>query len=73
MRLSHKLRFFFPAILYVIVSMTLIYMLWTLAVDKRDFLVDQSKQRVERKRIIAPKRRKILDRNGNILAISLPK
>lgn len=73
MRLSQKLRFFFPAIVYVIVSIMLIYMLWTLAVDKRDFLVDQSKQRIERKRIIAPKRRKILDRNGNILAISLPK
>ena len=54
MRLSHKLRFFFPAILYVIVSMTLIYMLWTLAVDKRDFLVDQSKQRVSANVLLLP-------------------
>ncbi len=73
MRLSQKLRFFFPATVYAAASVALIYMLWTLAVDKREFLVDQSKQRVERKRIIAPKRKKILDRNGNILAISLPK
>ncbi len=73
MQLSRKIRFFIPALVYSLVSFLLVYMLWTLAVDKRDFLINQSKLRVERKRIISPKRQKILDRNGNILAISLPK
>lgn len=73
MKLSQKIRFFIPSFIFVLACLLLTYMLWTLAVNRRGFLLDQSKQRVERRRIISPSRQKILDSNGNILAISLPR
>ena len=73
MKLSQKIRFFIPSFIFVMVCLLLTYMLWTLAVNRRSFLLDQSKQRVERRRVISPSRQKILDSNGNILAMSLPR
>ena len=73
MTFMQKIRYFSVVLLYLCANVLLVYNLWNLVVNKRDFLLEQSKLRVERKRVISVKRKKILDRNGEVLAMSLPK
>ncbi len=72
MQLGKKIRFWFLALLWVILTLCMACRLVYLATYQRGFLIGQSKARVERKMVISAKRGRILDRNGEILAMSRP-
>ena len=72
MQLGRRMRYWFLAVLwgglFTCMSTRLVY----LACYQRGFLLGQSKARVERKTTLSARRGRILDRNGNILAMSKP-
>lgn len=72
MQLGRKVRFWFLASLWILLTIAISCRLLYLATYQRGFLMDQSKARVERQMVINAKRGRILDRNGEILAMSKP-
>ena len=72
MTLAQKLRYALVGMVYLLLCSILLFRLWDLALNKRDFLLAQSKMRVQRRYVISSKRSNILDRHGKILAMSAP-
>lgn len=72
MQLGKKIRFWFLGLLWTMITAGIAIRLVYLAAYQRNFLLGQSKARVERQMTLAAKRGRILDRNGRILAMSKP-
>ncbi len=72
MQLGQKIRYWFLGSLWIALTIGMSIRLVYLASYQRKFLMGQSKARVERRLTINAKRGKILDRNGEILAMSKP-
>lgn len=72
MQLGQKIRYWFLGGLWLALTVAMSARLVYLASYQRKFLMGQSKARVERRLVIRAKRGKILDRNGEILAMSKP-
>ena len=72
MQLGKKIRYWFLGLLWVTIIVGMSVRLIYLAAYQRSFLLGQSKARVERRLSLPPKRGRILDRNGRVLAMSKP-
>ena len=72
MQLGQKIRYWFLGSLWIALTIGMSIRLVYLASYQRKFLMGQSKARVERRLTINAKRGEILDRNGEILAMSKP-
>ena len=70
MHLGRKIRYYFLSLLWIALASGLSIRLIYLAAYKRDFLLGQSKARVERQMVLPARRGKIYDRNGEILGMS---
>lgn len=72
MHLGRRIRYWFIAALWLAMMIGISTRLVYLACHQRGFLLGQSKARVERRAELSARRGRILDRHGNIMAMSKP-